>query len=50
MTRSDEPLSSVLETIGETPLVSLEADTGGVAVYAKLEAFNPGASVKDRIG
>ncbi|MFP4627953.1 MAG: PLP-dependent cysteine synthase family protein [Halobacteriales archaeon] len=50
MTRSDEPLPSVLETVGETPLVQLDTEVEGVTVYAKLEAFNPGASVKDRIG
>ena len=45
-----EPLSSVLETIGETPLVEVAAAPDAVPVYAKLESFNPGASVKDRIG
>jgi cysteine synthase A len=41
---------SVLETIGQTPLVELEAAPSAVPVYAKLESFNPGGSVKDRIG
>jgi cysteine synthase A len=41
--------------VGETPLVELPAmlDEGtaeGVRLFAKLEAFNPGGSVKDRIG
>ena len=44
------PLPSVLETIGETPLVHVQASPDGLPVYAKLESFNPGASVKDRIG
>jgi cysteine synthase A len=38
-------------TVGETPLVSLRsmAPEGGAEVVAKLEFFNPGGSVKDRI-
>ncbi len=45
---------SITETIGDTPLVrigKLAAERGAVAeVLAKLEFFNPIASVKDRIG
>jgi len=44
---------SMQELIGNTPLVRLShiVDTGtGAEIYAKLEAFNPGGSVKDRIG
>lgn len=44
--------NSVTETIGDTPLVRLPGITKGAdadLVY-KLEFFNPGASVKDRIG
>ncbi len=43
---------SILETIGRTPLVRLHRVTRGVApdVLAKIEYFNPGGSVKDRIG
>lgn len=41
----------VLGTIGRTPLVRINrlADKKGAAVYAKLEYFNPGGSIKDRI-
>lgn len=43
---------SILETIGWTPMVRLHHVVEGVRcpVYAKLELFNPGGSVKDRIG
>lgn len=50
MTRYDRPLDSVLETVGRTPLVKIQAAPASVPVYAKLESFNPGASIKDRIG
>ncbi|MDL5360379.1 PLP-dependent cysteine synthase family protein [Halalkalicoccus sp. NIPERK01] len=46
----DPPAGSVLDTVGRTPLVSVQAAPDAVPVYAKLESFNPGASVKDRIG
>jgi len=42
---------SILGTIGHTPLVRLNRITRAVpaAVYAKVETFNPGHSIKDRM-
>ena len=42
--------NNILETIGNTPVVRLNK-TGpeGVTIYVKVEAFNPLASVKDRL-
>src|SRR5580700_2963198 len=42
---------SILDTIGDTPLVRLSRIGAGVrpCVVAKLEAFNPGGSIKDRV-
>ncbi|MEA2213747.1 MAG: cystathionine beta-synthase [Solirubrobacteraceae bacterium] len=42
---------SILDTIGNTPLVRLSRIGAGLGpqVIAKLEAFNPGGSIKDRI-
>ena len=50
--RNRTPYSSVLETIGWTPLIRLNRVTRGMRtpVFAKAEFFNPGGSVKDRIG
>src|SRR6185436_20171148 len=47
-----KPYANVLETIGWTPLIRLNAVAAGIRtpVYAKAEFFNPGGSVKDRIG
>ncbi|SFS06943.1 cystathionine beta-synthase [Agrococcus baldri] len=43
--------ASILDTIGDTPLVQLTKVTAGIAatVLAKVEFLNPGGSVKDRI-
>lgn len=44
--------NNIIETIGKTPLVKLNRITEGIKpnIFAKLESFNPGGSVKDRIG
>lgn len=43
---------NILDTIGGTPLLRVRKLTehlsSGVSIYAKLERFNPGGSVKDR--
>ncbi len=43
--------NSIIETIGNTPLVKLNKMTKGIAgtIVAKLEYFNPGNSTKDRM-
>jgi cysteine synthase A len=48
---------NIAEFVGNTPLLALPrmlegtaAADSGVQLFAKLEAFNPGGSVKDRIG
>ncbi|MGH7471444.1 MAG: pyridoxal-phosphate dependent enzyme [Longimicrobiales bacterium] len=50
--RNREPYESVLDTIGWTPLIRLRRVVGSARtpVYGKVEFFNPGGSVKDRIG
>jgi cysteine synthase A len=44
--------TNVSELVGHTPVVKLGRIVGelDVELFAKLEAFNPGGSVKDRIG
>src|SRR5512144_1136056 len=51
MSRIDHLLPSVLDAIGETPLVELCRITHGLngRILAKLEYLNPGFSKKDRI-
>jgi cysteine synthase A len=43
--------STITELIGNTPLVRLNriSKEGSATIYAKVEYFNPGGSVKDRI-
>jgi cystathionine beta-synthase len=46
-----EIYENILETLGNTPLVKLGRFFSGPATLAaKVESFNPGSSVKDRIG
>ena len=47
----NKPLKSILETIGNTPLVELNRITEDLdgKILAKIEFFNPGFSKKDRI-
>jgi cysteine synthase len=44
--------NSVADLVGQTPIVKLNrlVDENSAEVYLKLEYFNPGSSVKDRIG
>jgi S-sulfo-L-cysteine synthase (O-acetyl-L-serine-dependent) len=50
--REQKKVDSVLDLIGDTPLLQIRALAEGlpasVRVFAKLEGFNPGGSVKDR--
>ncbi len=42
--------NSILDTIGNTPVIKLNRlAPAGVEVYVKVESFNPGSSVKDRL-
>lgn len=44
--------NNILETIGNTPLIKLNKINKGLKphIFVKVESFNPGGSVKDRIG
>src|SRR4249920_3328612 len=46
--------TNIAELVGRTPMIALprllEGAAEGVELYGKLEALNPGGSVKDRIG
>ena len=46
-----KPYSNIINLIGNTPIVKLNHLPGpeDADVWAKLEGFNPGGSVKDRI-
>jgi cystathionine beta-synthase len=50
--RHQRPYDSVLGTVGWTPLIRLNRIAQGIRtpVYGKAEFYNPGGSVKDRIG
>jgi cysteine synthase A len=45
-------VNNIAELIGNTPIVKLNTIAGpdDAEIYLKLESFNPGGSVKDRIG
>ena len=44
-----EKYSTMLERIGNTPLVKISTPEGSANLWGKLESANPGGSVKDRI-
>jgi cysteine synthase len=48
----NKPLESILESIGDTPLLKLgrSVPEGFSEIFAKIEFFNPGGSIKDRVG
>lgn len=43
--------NNIAELVGNTPVIKLNklSDPGGATILVKMESFNPGASVKDRI-
>ena len=43
-------VDSVLDLVGNTPMLRLTRFAPGFQIFAKLEYLNPGGSVKDRIG
>ncbi len=47
----NQAVESILDLIGNTPMVKLRKvpEKNSATIYAKLEMFNPGGSVKDRI-
>jgi cystathionine beta-synthase len=51
MTKNSGIHNSILELVGETPLIKLQTITKDLkgSYFAKVEAFNPGLSSKDRI-
>jgi cysteine synthase A len=42
--------SNIAELVGRTPVIKLTRLAPGIELFGKLEAANPGGSVKDRIG
>lgn len=51
MIRNQKSIKNILELVGQTPLIQLHRITKKFkgSYFAKLEAFNPGHSAKDRI-
>ena len=50
MPEAPKPVTSVLDLIGNTPLVEAACfDTGPCRLFLKLESQNPGGSIKDRV-
>jgi len=50
MPEAPSPVSSILDLIGNTPLVEAACfDTGPCRLFLKLESQNPGGSIKDRV-
>ena len=51
MDRNQHIANNILELVGQTPLIKLNRITKDLpgSFYAKVEAFNPGQSAKDRI-
>ncbi|HRP89903.1 MAG TPA: pyridoxal-phosphate dependent enzyme [Edaphocola sp.] len=51
MTKDKKVFDNILETVGQTPLVRLHKTVESLPcpVYAKVEFFNPGNSIKDRM-
>jgi cystathionine beta-synthase len=51
MTAPPPAMSSVLDLIGNTPMVEItRLDAGPCRLFVKLESQNPGGSIKDRVG
>lgn len=53
LTSQSQPYASILDAIGNTPLLEIKGLVGlpdEVSIHAKLETFNPGGSIKDRPG
>ncbi len=50
MSETPVPVASVLDLVGNTPLVETTCfDTGPCRLFLKLENMNPGGSIKDRV-
>ena len=51
MKRNQQVVHSILDLVGDTPMIQLHNITKNLpgTFYAKIEAFNPGQSAKDRI-